>query len=427
MNRFPVCCSILGTILAVGCGDDPSVPIDGGRDPGADDAALGSDAGSSDGGVLTDAASPDGGLGGDAGRLGCPRTAAAADRARYVVVSHPYDAESERSNQYEVLALDPGGELSLTGSTFEMGRAFQGNIAFTPDGEVGLAPQEDGTLGVFRLAEDGTPSVVHASYVGDFHAATIVIDPSGTGAWVLDAQWRENGGGIYRIEIGCDGTIVAESQVAPARLAYGMVLLEGSEAVVVSHDLLDRPLGNDVHVLDLAVPGVVASGELFAEDDWIVAGMAVAEGGGHVFVGDNASFSKTGNRIGVAAIGDGTISGVQQIPGIEDPLAIVASPFDDMVLVVSGFGDAILRFDYDPAAAMPLTARGELTYTGSRPALPGAAVMIDRGALRGLVLVAENVGVRRLRFEGSRSVTDLGAFTFAGETAAIVGALGVQP
>src|SRR5262249_59456060 len=81
--------------------------------------------------------------------------------------------------------------------------------------------------------------------------------------------------------------------------------------------------------------------------------------------------------------------------------------FGDVVLVASGFGNAFFVIDRD---ATGFKKRGEVTYTGPKPELPGGAVMIDVGALRGLVLVAETSGVRRVAFHADGSVVDLGKF-----------------
>ena len=112
---------------------------------------------------------------------------------------------------------------------------------------------------------------------------------------------------------------------------------------------------------------------------------------------------------------------------VEDPVAIATSPFDDAAIVVSGFGDAIFVLDYSPDAAAPFSLRGELTYVGDAPALPGSVVEVERGALDGLVLVAENSGVRRVRFAAGGVVTDLGVLDFGSGTGEIVGAIGVTP
>jgi hypothetical protein len=113
--------------------------------------------------------------------------------------------------------------------------------------------------------------------------------------------------------------------------------------------------------------------------------------------------------------------------GLEDPVDVVASPFNNAALVVSGFGDGIFALDYSPDTSPPFSVRGEISYMGSAPQLPANAVMIDRGDLSGLVLVAENLGVRRVRFETDGSITDLGLEPLGSGPASITGAIGVQP
>src|SRR5687768_4007220 len=124
----------------------------------------------------------------------CPRIPAAADRERFVIVSHPYDASSQASNAWEVLRLDATGVLSSSAvTTFTMGRAFDGEIAFTPDGEVGVVAQEDGTVGAFRIDSTGAVTVVHSNLGGAFYAGSVVMDPSGERVFVLDQQTIGNG------------------------------------------------------------------------------------------------------------------------------------------------------------------------------------------------------------------------------------------
>jgi hypothetical protein len=142
-----------------------------------------------------------------------------ADRVRRVVVSHPYDANSAKSNVWEVLDLSMTGELSRPNRMFTMGRAYIGEVAFTPDGKIGIAPQEDGSLGIFKL-DDGVPTVLHATFKGSFYAARVVVAPTGA-IYVLDTQWRENGGGIYELAIDCNDTVMDKGLVAASKLPAG--------------------------------------------------------------------------------------------------------------------------------------------------------------------------------------------------------------
>lgn len=416
MRRL-LCLCLLLTACDGEVSPDGGLPEDASTPPG--DAAL-RDAGRDAGGGAEDAG------GDDAGAPACPREPAAADRARFVVLAHPFGDPS-----YEVLALSADGALSRPGTRFVMGKAADSPIVFTPDGEVGIVAQDDGSLGVFTLDAGGAPTVVHRALTGDFYAAGVVMDPAGDAVWIRDAQFRESGGGLYRAPIGCDGTVGPATLVAPGRLAYGMAFLRDGTAAVASKDLLDDTvdasgLGPDLRILDPSAPATLAAGDVFPEADWIVAGFTVTANERHALLGDNAAFSATGNRLAVAAIDDG-VSFVQQIADVEDPVAIVASPFDDAAIVVSGFGDAIWGLRYEPDAAMPLTVTGELSYQDRGPALPDTAVMVGRGPLEGLVLVSENVAVRRVRFEGGGVITDLGPFELGGGTENIAGPLGVQP
>jgi hypothetical protein len=51
---------------------------------------------------------------------------------------------------------------------------------------------------------------------------------------------------------------------------------------------------------------------------------------------------------------------------------------------------------------------------------------VTRGSLEGLVLVSENVSIRRIQFEGGGVVTDLGLTSLSDGVPAIAGAVGVQ-
>jgi hypothetical protein len=88
--------------------------------------------------------------------------------------------------------------------------------------------------------------------------------------------------------------------------------------------------------------------------------------------------------------------------------------------------DTITVLDYDSAATPPFTVRGPVA-TSSKPLLPTDAVMIQRGNLRGRVLVTENTGIRQLQFEPSGQITEIELFDLGSGYAAIPGAIGIQP
>ncbi len=408
-------------VFAFACGDDDR-PADGGTDTGTDASTTDTSVDVPELDAPTDAgtdASQDAPT--DAG-LECPRVPAAADRVRQIVISHPFPSPSQ---VFEVFELDQSGEITRPGTTFEMGRATGGDIAFTPDGEVGLVAQEDGTLGVFRFTDDGV-EVVHAGYDGEFYAAGVIAAADGTGAWVRDAQWRDSGGGVYWVEIGCDGSITSESLVAASKLPYAWLPRGDGTAVLFGRDVLDTVEGDDDgFIVDLAGPSVTATGDVFPDSDWIGAGADLTADGTFALIGDNGLF--TTNRVAIARLGADSITDAQIITPLEDPVSIVASPMNDAAIVASGFGNAIFRLVYNPDSDPAWRNAGELAYMGGRPALPGSAVPIEAGPLTGLVLVSENVGIRRVRFSGGGAVEDLGAFDLGEGVENVVGAIGVQP
>lgn len=341
------------------------------------------------------------------------------------VVSHPYDVDGGTSNAYEVLTLSEDGRLTA-GPSFEMGRAQLSRIAFTPDGRVGIAPQEDGSLGVFRLGDDGRPTVVHRAFHGSFFASAVIMHPSGESAWVLDSQWAMHGGGIYGIRIQPNGALRDDGLLVEAKLPYGMLSMPGCQHrfVLSSHDILDSPKTTGLHLVDLVeAPRRLASVDVFGDHDAIMSSMAITSDGRYVLVGDSNGYSGVPNRIAVVSLEGDRPTMIQAFTPILDPVAIVASPFGGPVLVVSGFGDAVYVLDYDPEDRYaPFSYRGELDYVGERPGLPSCAVCVEEGRLAGHVLIAENGGLRQLDFVPSgEGVIDRGLHEL--ETAA--GAVGI--
>jgi hypothetical protein len=376
---------------------------------------------------------PDGGGGDDAlpdgGVTACARPAA-ADGARRVVVSHPYTEAGGAAAVYRVLTLSADGELSETDTTFELGRARGGAIAFTPDGKLAFVAQDDGTIGVVAFDDDeAAPRVVHAGVDG-VYAGAVTVAPDGDRLYVLDQQWREHGGGIYQRAIGCDGSLGAAELVLAAKLPEAMFALPGADRLlVVARDVLDTTGDRDAHLVAMdGAPTVIGSVDAFPDDEALVSSAALSHDGRYLLIADNSELSGIPNRIAAVEIRDDGLAARQVLTPIEDPYRVLSSPFGDAALVVSGYGDALFALDYRPGDEEPYAVRGELSYVGPRPMLPGDAVMIERGALRGLVLVAEVGGVRRVRFGAAGAVTDLGVLEIGGGgVAGLIGALGVAP
>lgn len=417
---------------------------DGGSAPdggSSEDGGLTPDGGSSedggltpDGGVPEDGGAPeDGGVEKDGGSEYCPRNPAPEDRIRKVVVSHPYDSSINPSGTFEVLELSASGTLSATGTTFQMTQSRYGKIVFTPDGEVGLLAQEsDGSLGVFRFnPSSGQVQVTHASFQGSFYAAGVVMDPTGARAFILDSQTRNNGGGIYSVRIHCDGTIADEGLVAASKLPYAMHFVPGSvdKVVLSAGDILSSTAGYDAHLLKFGASNTYLGGtDAFGDDLAIVSSSAITPDGVYFLIGDNNEYSGIPTRIAVAEIQGNNLVARQVLTPVNDPMSIAISPYGNAGIVVSGYGHAIFELIYDPGYPLaPFSLGEEVKYSGGGPSLPDTAVTIERGRLKGRVLISDVSSIRQLQFGSDGTITDLGVYSFGQGYQNMVGALGIQP
>lgn len=369
----------------------------------------------------------------DDGATGCPRALAAEDRVRYGAIGLPYTGASDPADTWEIVALSTTGGVSFTGTTFEMGRLPFGEVVFTPDGQVGMVAQDDGTVGVFTVSATGVPTVVHAAFAGaNFYASRVVIDATGEYAWILDSNFPKNGGGLYRVKIGCpgsaegNGALTDERMLIESKLLYDMEIRTPGVAIVYAKSLGDSAFANDLHKLSLDPLDVTSGVDAFAaDDDAIVSDLALTNDGNFALIADNNAFG-TGNRVSVVDVVPATPTQVQTL-SIGDPVSIAVSPFDDVAIVADGFGNGVYVLEYDALTSPPFAAPVELTYAGGAPELPGNFVTIVRGALEGNAYLAELSGIRRIRFEGGGQVTDEGLASRGGGVENIVGAFGFPP
>jgi hypothetical protein len=365
----------------------------------------------------------------------CGRATATAN-PNFIVVSRPYTAASDPATTYEILDLSSIGMPARRDppNTFDMHRASFGSIQFTPDGEVGFVPQEDGTLGVFSLDVTGKATVIDPAFgTGMFYASRVVVDPTGDFAYVVDSNTQANGGGIYVVAIACDGTPGFVGKLAAASTPNGLIIDSIRAFVATGQSVLDAPVGNEAVMLDwfgaARAPTVEASSDAFGDDNAIVGGFALSADKKSLLIGDTNEFSGVPNRVGVVNI-DGpnhVLTPNTVLTPISDPEAIATSPFDNVAIVTStADGDSIYVVD-DTGTGNKWQVRGKLAYTGASPMLPGDLATVDRGALEGHVFVAELSSIRHIQFNFGSSVVDLGSLQFGDGTDQILGAIGVTP
>lgn len=362
----------------------------------------------------------------------CARTAAAADRPRHIVVAHPFGPDtgsgSPPSGAFEVLDLTAAGTITRAQHTFTMGPTSFGTIAFTQDGRVGVVADDRGKLGVFTLADDGTATVVASQLVLPYYAGKLVMDPSGGMVWVIDGDTGSNGGGIYRVDLACDGTPTDRGLVAAGSTPGGLAF-SGDRAIVAAGAMLDSPAHTSAHLLAWgATPTRIASADGFGDDMASIGGTALTADGSTYLIGDTSGFASVPNRIAVVGVSETGLKSASVIPNVNDPEGIVASPFGNVAVATDAFGNAIHILD-DSGSGGTWRVRGDVAYaTGtSPPQLPGDVATIAVGMLRGHVFISEVDKVRQLAFDATGAVTDLGSLKFGDAVEEALGAIGVTP
>ena len=341
-----------------------------------------------------------------------------ADRDRLVLVSHPFFSAGVNANTYEVLTLDTDGALSQTDTRFEMGRATSGAVRFSPDGHLGIAVQDDGTLGVFRV-EEGAVQVLATHFgSGAFYAKDVRFDTEHKQLIVIDGNWARNGGGLYQVPIDCTtGELGQPTLWVPAKLAVTALLLPDDTAIVIANELGQSTTPDDVYRLDRSTGSTLDSVQTL-DDRAIRSGVALVDGQ-WLFIADNSPFSQIPHRLSLSRVTDDRIVPVHTF-AIEDPNDIAPSPFGNAMLVGSSIRNRMIHLRFDGE---------EWVNEGSvgRPRLPGNTVTITRGTLTGLVLVAETLGLHRFAFLPDGTVEDRGIFPLGTNDTDIVGSVGVQP
>ena len=318
---------------------------------------------------------------------GCRSTPLSTGGPRVVAVSHPYDADGDQTDTWELLSLD-GDALTPTGTTFRVGRGMGGRIAWAPDGSLAVAVLDHGGLGVFR--PDGT--VVEADWDGGIYVNDAQFDPSGERLFVVDGNWVNNGGGVYEVAIDCDTGLpslvgqVVESKLGAFLFDDVLVADAGAARIDVNADTLD------------------AAVTLFDYEDAIIG--AADRIGDTLYVGDTSEFSGVENRVAIASVAGG-ITEITEVV-INNPYGIGAVA-----------GGAVVASGYDNEI-VGLTVSGVADRLASE--LPGAVAV----APGGLVLVAEVSSLRLVRFDG-QTLEDVDTYELGDGLDRMPGSIGVQP
>lgn len=342
-----------------------------------------------------------------------------------MVVGYGTDVGGQKSKQYGVLKITNAGDVSVVGGQFELGNTTNRPVSFTPDGQMGFTPSEDGTVGVFTLDEAGAVTVVEAARTGDYYADNTIVAPDGSYVLVLDPNTINNGGGVYRIDIACDGTLTDRGKILDAKTPHALVFLDQNRVLLAATEVPGAPAAHSVVMLDMsgATPTFVASADAFGDPDASTSWLALTHDKQFALLG-NTSFLG-GNSIGVVGVGAGALTATQTFL-VEDPYSIAASPFDNAALFASGFGDAVFEMSYAPAQAMPF-AIGEAVDMPSAQ-LPGALATVGRGPLADRVFITDVRGLYQFRFTQAGAVEPVGIIELTPQNAGTsVYNIGIQP
>lgn len=354
-----------------------------------------------------------------------------AQHTRHLVMARPYDVEGDGASVWEVYPIGANAALGPRVTSIDLGpggRAVYGKVRFTPDGALGLIAHDRGEVSVIAIGPSGEVAV--PTPPTDFGPYVSSIELSGDDVFLVDGNWANNGGGIYHTKLACDGTLSPPTRLYPTKLANALALVPGPSGLdhlVMAREAVDNTTGSLHHVRKVANTWTRAGGvDLFADPDVNLSAMALTRDGRFALVGDNSEFTDAPNRVGVASLDPLALR--QVVTPLNDPFDLVASPFDDAVLVVLGYANRVNVLRYSPDAATPFTNAGSPAYATQVPQLPGDAVLVG-GEHAGTVYVVENTAIRVFRFNGDGTVTDLGRQLMGDpeDYRGIPGAIGVQP
>lgn len=346
------------------------------------------------------------------------------------MASHPFPGDGgSKDNRYEVFDVSASGSVTPTGTIFQMGTANSAEslVTFTPDGVVGLVVQDDGTLGVFRFDDGGTPTVVNPGFSGGFYANHILMSPNGNTAWVIDMDTPNNGGGLYQVAIACDGTLSSLGQVLSGDAPTAGTWLNTRPGVAMIAARGMGPVdGGQAYLVDFngSAPTVVGMTHPFPDPDAIPPTVSLTPDDAFAAIPDDGFLA--GDRLAIV-VGDGGSYANSQLLTTSSPIGVGFSPFARRGLVVNTNGtDGFHALDFINGSWQ--VAATALPYTFGKPQLPGAPDLLTRGALEGWMFIAELDSVRVLRFDPDGGITDVSKTMAAGSGIdQILGTLGIQP
>ncbi len=325
-------------------------------------------------------------------------------------VAFPYTADAGQSDVWRRFSYP--SELGDASAALTLARAPFGRGAWTPDGAIAALVGDDGSVHTLHLDSDELRRT-ETPYV-----SSVTFDATGEIAWLVDPNWPENGGGLYRASVDCDTGHLGEPELVWTTKNAAVLALRPShpgQAALVAREL-DGAAGI-VHFVDLWAGEVLASVDAFGDDEAIVSDATWDFEGEQLLVADHSEFSGVPTRVATVHVDAGPMNVVD----VQDPVSLVAAPLaGGNAAVVSGYGNAVYEL-------VRTDAGFELGAKVASPALPGAAVVLTAGAQAGEVVVSENTGLWGLAFDADGTLVDRGRLAGWDGLDGIPGTIALQP
>lgn len=331
---------------------------------------------------------------------GCRSGERAASQPETLLFSTPYDINADQSPMWRTALID--NELELQDEILNLGRANQGSPRFTPDASWGIAVLDNGNVSSVTVDTDGRITPLDIDLDLGIFVTAIEISSNGEELWLLDSNWPENGGGLYKSQIDCEtGSVSPPEKVLTTK--NGAALMNSANGMWIAAREANGETGQ-AHVFQ---DNAVRTYSIFQDDEAILSDIAQTTDG-RIVIGDINEFSGIPTRIGWL-----TESGETGTLNIEDPVRLLASPINDQLFILSGYQNATYLL-HDGSVQEP-------DYMGSSPQLPTAAVQTGDGR----IYIAENQGIRGMRFTAN-GLDDDGILLELNGLEGITGALGIS-
>ena len=354
------------------------------------------------------------------------------------MTSHPFAQDTKEFGIYSF----SNNTVSPTGQLFFLDKVSEGLISFIADGKFGLVATDRGKVSIFSLGQQANAVALYADYrPKTCYADSIAPDPADPSrAYILDVNVS---GGICAVTMDSSGKVTDHGAVltiaSAKQLLFPPAAATSKDAIVVSLSGVVTLVDWTSHIPVLSINAFDTVDREGSPDAIVSAATLTADGQYLLVLDDNAVMGTmrfAALRVNWAAR---TVERVQIIANsrqvsFPDPVAVVASPFNNLVLVSSAEGNAILQLKYNPAdSTTPFALLDPVSITTTKPQLPNTMVLLapDAGpdSMRGRVMVAELSGVRQLQFMPDGSVVDMGltdSEEASAGSAGIIGAFGVQ-